>query len=44
MPENQNSKRIYDLEERTYQFAKNVRLYIKNYRKPHRILKMENKL
>ncbi len=25
----QNSKPIYDLEERTYQFAKNVRLFVK---------------
>jgi len=25
----QNYKRIYDLEERTFQFAKNVRLFVK---------------
>jgi len=29
MKESQNSKPIYDLEERTFRFAKNVRLFIK---------------
>ena len=29
MTEIQNSKPIYDLEERTFQFAKNVRLFVK---------------
>ena len=30
MINNQNSKPIYDLEERTFLFAKNVRLFVKN--------------
>jgi len=29
MTENENSKPVYDLEERTFQFAKDVRLFIK---------------
>lgn len=29
MTENQNSKRVYDLEERTYRFAKDCRMFIK---------------
>ena len=29
MPKIRNSKPIYDLEERTYQFAKDVRLFVK---------------
>ncbi len=29
MTKNQNSKPVYDLEERTYQFAKDVRLFVK---------------
>jgi len=29
MTNNSNSKRIYDLEERTFQFAKNVRIFVK---------------
>jgi hypothetical protein len=29
MTENQNSKPVYDLEERTFQFAKAVRLFVK---------------
>jgi four helix bundle protein len=29
MAKNQNSKPVYDLEERTYQFAKDVRLFVK---------------
>jgi len=30
MTESSNTKPVYDLEERTYQFAKQVRFYIKN--------------
>lgn len=29
MTNTQNSKRVFDLEERTFQFAKNVRLFVK---------------
>ena len=29
MTNNQNSKPVYDLEERTFQFAKNVRIFLK---------------
>jgi four helix bundle protein len=29
MTNNQNSKPLYDLEERTFQFAKNVRIFVK---------------
>ena len=29
MTKNQNSKPVYDLEERTFQFAKDVRLFVK---------------
>jgi hypothetical protein len=29
MAEIQNSKPVYDLEERTFQFAKNVRIFVK---------------
>ena len=29
MTNDQNSKRIYDLEERTFEFAKSVRLFVK---------------
>jgi len=42
MTENKNSKK-YDLEERTFQFAKNVRIFVKNFLEIFLILKMESK-
>ena len=33
MAKTENSKPVYDLEERTFQFAKRVRLYVKNLSK-----------
>ncbi len=30
MPKSQNTKPMYDLEERTFEFAKSVRLFVKN--------------
>ena len=40
MTEIQNSKPVYDLEERTFQFAKDVRLFVKTL--PKTIAKIED--
>ena len=42
MPNDQNGKRVYDLEDRTFEFAKSVRLFVKMLPKHKLTLKTEN--
>ena len=44
MSNKSNLKPVYDLEERTFYFAKNVRIFIKNLPQSIATLKIANKL